>query len=105
MFGVHGAWWRIRLSREDVDAGELLILENLFRESFIARNGPAGAALYGAWAPDHGTFVLYFTPQTAVCARALFEIYSAETCEAPALAGFQWLYGDPVLASGYGVEF
>ncbi len=105
MSSNHGAWRRVQLSSEDVDAGELLILENLFRESFIARNGPQGAALYGAWAPDHAAFVLYFTPQTAACARALFKVYSAETCEPPILSGLRWLYGDPVLASGAGVEF
>ena len=105
MRGGQDAWWRIRLSREDVDAGELLVLENLFRECYIARNGPAGAALYGAWAPDRAAFLLYFTPQTKACARALFEIYSAEACEPPALARFRWLYGDPALAAGFGVEF
>lgn len=105
MSGTQDAWWRVRLTSEDVDAGELLILQNLFRESFIARNGPQGAALYGAWVPDHAAYVLYFTPQTAACARALFEIYAAEACEPPVLSGFRWLYGDPVLASGAGVEF
>lgn len=101
----HRTWRRVQLLSEDVDAGELLILENLFRESFIARNGPQGAALYGAWTPDRAAFVLYFTPQTAACARALFEIYSAEACEPPVLSGYRWLYGDPLLVSGVGVEF
>ncbi len=92
---AHAApWYRIRLSREEYDAGESLVVQGAFQESFVARNGPRGAALYGAWDPDGGCFDLYFTPQTRVCARALFKAYAAEPCEPPPITRLQLIYGD-----------
>lgn len=87
-------WYRIRLSREECEGGEFVIVQYAFRETFIARNGPRGAALYVEWEPGGRGCLLYFTPQTAACARALFRIYGAEPCEAPRTGRLQLIYGD-----------
>lgn len=104
MTGTIAPWYRIRISREEYDAGELLVVQGVFQQSFIARNGPRGAALYGAWDRDGACFALYFTPQTRACARALFKAYAAELCEPPSMSRLQWICGDttPVMR---GIEF
>lgn len=98
-------WYCIRLSREEYEAGDSCVIQAVFQESFIARNGPRGAALYGAWDKEGKSFVLYFTPQTRACARALLKGYSAEPCEPPQMARLELICGDETRSTGQGFEF
>ncbi|MCU0733991.1 MAG: hypothetical protein MUF20_00515 [Methylotetracoccus sp.] len=104
MTGTVAPWYRIRLSREEYDAGESFLVQGVFQASFTARNGPRGAALYGAWDRDGFFFNLYFTPQTRACARALFQAYSAEPCDPPPISRLELIWGDTTRIAR-GVEF
>lgn len=98
-------WYRIRLSRNDYNAGEPILVQGVFYESFIARNGPSGAALYGVWDHDGSAFNMYFTPQSWTCCRALFRVYSAEPCEPPPIGRLKLICGDASRPALQGVEF
>ena len=98
-------WHCIRLPRDDYAAGESDVVTAVFRAGFIARNGPQGAALFGGWAADRQSFLLYFTPAARCCAEALLRAYSAEPCSQPAIASVEWLSGDHDVRVGQMFEF
>jgi len=102
---IPAPWYRILLSRGEYEAGESDLVRAVFQETFIARNGPAGAALFGGWAEDGKSFLLYFTPSARACARALFQAYCAEPCGPPAMLSVNWMAGDQGRVSGQGFEF
>lgn len=91
---MNATWHCIRLSREDYDAGESAVLQGVFYASFVAKNGPRGAALYGAWDHDGRAVTLYFTPESWECARVLFLAYSAKPCASPRTDRLEWICGD-----------
>lgn len=99
------SWHRIRLSKLDVESGEIDIVRAVFRGAFVMRNGPRGAALYGRWADGGDSYLLYFSPLAGRCSEALFKVYAAEPCEPPDPKGLEWLYGDPSPPARYALAF
>lgn len=98
-------WYRIQLSKADVESGESELVRSAFRGAYIALNGPRGAALYGGWGEGDETYRLYFTPNAHRCARSLLKAYAGEACDPPDVRRLDWLYGDPDLGAGYGMAF
>ncbi len=87
-------WYRIRLTREEVDGGELEILRGAFRDVYIARNAPRGMALLGAWHEASQRYLIYCTPAAVRHVRPLLDAYSAVR-EAPRYPrALDWLCGD-----------
>lgn len=105
MSSLPQSWYRIDLSRDEVESGESEIVRAAFRGAYIARNGPRGAALYGGWGEDGSTYRLYFTPSAHRCARSLLQAYAGQACDPPNPRRLDWLYGDPDFQAGYGVAF
>lgn len=76
-------WHCIRLTREEYLAGELEILAGAFRAAYVAHNGPAGMALFGAWSDDESSYRVYATPAAERPLRALLDAYSAKQEKPP----------------------
>ncbi len=71
-------WYRIPLTRDEYDSGELEILQGAFHEAYVARNAPKGMALLGAWNEPRTEYWVYCTPASTRHIRPLLEAYSAE---------------------------
>ena len=71
-------WYRIKLSREEYESGELEILQGAFREAYIASNAPWGMALFGIWDDDGLHYLVYVTPASVRYMMPLLDAYSAE---------------------------
>jgi hypothetical protein len=92
----HPAWYRIRLSRDQYEGGEVGVIQGAFRACYIAGNGPRGMAMLGAFEREEGgVYSVYFTPPSLPHVRALVRAYSAEPDAAPARRGLTLIYGDP----------
>lgn len=76
-------WHCIRLSRQEVEAGEVEILRGAFRAAYLSRNGPRGMALYGGWSEDGEAYLIYATPVTERYLRPILEAYSAKPEDPP----------------------
>jgi len=76
-------WHYIRLSQEEVQTGELDILKGAFRSAYVARNGPRGMALFGAWDEDGLTYRVYATPASERYLRPILDAYSAKQEDPP----------------------
>lgn len=92
-------WYRIRLSREECSGGAVEVLFGVFRACYLAANGPAGMALWGAADPSgHGAYELYLTPASLPHVRALIRTYAAAPVPRPDRSNLVLLYGDPAEA-------
>jgi hypothetical protein len=90
-------WYRIRLSRDEYEGGEVGVIQGAFQRIFIARNAPRGMAMLGARADGGEAYFVYFTPDSLPHARALVEAYSAEPHEPPPSRGLALIFGDAPL--------
>ncbi len=88
-------WHCIELSREEVQSGELDVLRGAFRAAFIARNGPRGMALFGAWSEDGLSYRVYASPASERHLRPILDAYSAKPQDPPRnLRGLDFIGGD-----------
>lgn len=87
-------WYRITLSREDYESGELAVLQGAFQEAYVARNAPRGMALFGIWSDDRTAYFAYLTPDSVPHVRPLLEAYSAEPVDPPDPSRLSLIFGD-----------
>jgi hypothetical protein len=87
-------WYRITLSRQEFEAGELAILQGAFQEAYIARNAPAGMALFGMWNDERSAYFVYVTPRSVPHVRPLLDAYSAEALDPPDRSRLSLIFGD-----------
>lgn len=87
-------WYRIRLTREEVESGELEILRGAFRDVYIARNAPRGMALLGTWHEPSNRYLVYCTPTAVRHVRPLLDAYSAVRDEPRHPRGLTLICGD-----------
>jgi hypothetical protein len=98
-------WHRIKLTRQEYESGELAILMGSFRAAYIARNGPKGMAMFGCWADDETSYLVYTTPKAARHILPLLSAYSAAISDKPDNAALALIYGDESGLSSFEVSF
>ena len=87
-------WYRITLSRQEYESGEMAIFKGAFLEAYIACNGPRGMALFGTWNDDETRYFLYTTPSAMPHIRPLLEAYSAEPLAPSNRSRLSLIFGD-----------
>ena len=98
-------WHRITLSRQEYESGELAVLMGAFRAAYVARNGPAGMAMYGNWGDDGSSYLVYTTPESVRHITPLLDAYSATQIDKPDPACLSLIYGDETEPSSFGFGF
>ncbi|WP_347988723.1 hypothetical protein [Methylomonas sp. AM2-LC] len=88
------SWYRITLSRQEYESGEMAIFFGAFRAAYISRNGPKGMAMFGGWADDNACYFVYTTPRSVRHIAPILDAYSAKQIEMPNNARLSWIYGD-----------
>jgi len=88
------SWYRIRLSRDEYESGEVAVIRGTFRRIYIARNGPKGMAMLGTESDDGEAYFIYFTPESLPHARVLVKAYSAEPHAPPLLHRLSLIFGE-----------
>jgi len=91
-------WHHIRLTREEVEEGEVDVIRGVFMQLYFVRNAPSGMALLGE--PEAGGYSLYLTPPSIPHAQVIIRIYSAVPGEPPRARRLTLIAGDPA-AEGY----
>lgn len=99
------SWRRIKLSRQEYESGEMLILLGAFRAAYIARNGPEGMAMFGCWADDGTCYFVYTTPKSARHIIPLLDAYSATRIDKPDPLSLSLIYGDESGISSFEIGF
>lgn len=99
------SWHRITLSRQEYESGEAHVLMGAFRAAYIARNGPAGMAMFGGWSDDGTAFLVYTTPSSVRHITPLLDAYSARQIAMPAQSGISLIYGDELGFSSCEIGF
>ncbi|MBP1151739.1 MULTISPECIES: hypothetical protein [unclassified Methylocaldum] len=87
-------WYRIRLTRDEYEGGEVAVIRGTFRRIYIARNGPKGMAMYGTESDDETAYFVYFTPESLPHVRVLIKAYSAEPHAPPPLRRLSLIFGE-----------
>ncbi|NJA04378.1 MULTISPECIES: hypothetical protein [Methylomonas] len=98
-------WHRIALTRHEYESGEIGVLFGSFRAAFIAKNGPAGMAMFGHWTEDGERYFVYLSPAAGRYIVPLLMAYSAHPTGAPDPAGLTLLYGDETSRSAFMAGF
>ena len=88
------SWYRITLSREEYESGEIAVLMGAFRAAYVARNGPEGMAMFGCWTDDETRYFVYTTPKSVRHIVPLLDAYSANRIDTPDLSCSSLIYGD-----------
>lgn len=88
-------WYRIRLSRDEYEGGEVGVILGAFQQIYIASNGPKGMAIFGAEEHDGGGYRIYFTPASFPRVSALLNAYSAVPETELPRRGLKLLGGEP----------
>ena len=86
------SWYHLRFSAEEVAAGKVASLKEVFSAAFSAAGGPRAMALFRKDAADCGVD-LFFTPDCGTFAAPFLEQCGAAPCEGPSLVGLQLLVG------------
>jgi hypothetical protein len=87
-------WYRIRLSRDEYESGEVAVIRGTFRRIYIARNGPKGMAMYGTESDDGQAYDVYFTPESLPHVPVLVKAYSAELHAPPHIRRLSLIFGE-----------
>lgn len=88
-------WYRIRLSRDEYEGGEVGVIQGAFQQIYIASNAPEGMAMLGARDDESGGYCIYFTPPSLPHVRALVQAYSAVPQEPSSRARLALIFGNP----------
>ncbi len=98
-------WYRIILSRQEYESGELAVLMGAFRAAYVARNGPEGMAMFGTWNDDGTSYLVYTSPRSVRHITPLLDAYSAIQIDNPDQSGLSLIYGDESESSSFGFGF
>jgi hypothetical protein len=88
------SWYRITLSRQEYESGEVSLLMGAFRAAYIAKNGPEGMAMLGGWNEDGSDYLVYTSPRAARYIIPLLDAYSAKKTNTPDMSSLSLIYGD-----------
>lgn len=88
-------WYRIRLSRDEYEGGEVGVIRGAFQQIYIAHNAPEGMAMLGTDDADSGGYYVWFTPRSLPHARALVLAYSGVAERPPSVRRLDLLCGNP----------
>jgi hypothetical protein len=88
-------WYRIRLSRDEYEGGEVGVIQGAFQQIYIASNAPKGMAMLGSKDDDSEGYCVYFTPPSLPHVRALLKAYSAVPHAPPARRDLALIFGNP----------
>ena len=98
-------WYRISLSRHEYESGEIDVLLGVFHAAYVAKNGPAGMAMFGCWSDDGATYLVYTTPNAARFIVPILAAYSGKPIPMPERSMLSLLYGDETSQSAFAYEF
>ncbi len=99
------SWHRIALSRQEFESGEMAVLLGAFRAAYVARNGPAGMAMFGCWTDDGARYFVYTTPESVRHITPLLDAYSAHRIDMPDSSCLSLIYGDESGLSSFEIGF
>lgn len=99
------SWYRIILSRQEYESGELHLLLGAFRAAYVARNGPEGMAMWGSWADDGTCYFVYTTPRSVRYITPLLDAYSANQIDKPDTSCLSLIYGNESGLSSFEIGF
>lgn len=88
------SWHRITISRQEYESGEIALLLGVFRSAYVARNGPEGMAMFGCWADDGASYLVYTTPSSVRHIAPLLDAYSAIRTDMPDTSRLSLIFGD-----------
>ena len=97
-------WYRIRLTRDEYEGGEVGVIQSAFQQIYFASNGPAGMAMLGEKDAEGG-YCVWFTPRSEPRVQALVKAYSAVAAEPLAWRRLAVLFGNPEGANWVTREF
>ena len=88
-------WMKIRLTTEQIVAGEVDRVQNAFDQLFIAHHSPHAALLLGRGEADDD-YELFFSPQATELAAPMLGTMGAQPCSPPPRDGTALVIGDRV---------
>ena len=86
-------WKRVLLTRDDINAGKDIRLQDAFQQAFLAAGGPKAAAMFQN-DPSHDEYGFYFSPAAVEIFAATLEAFNARECGAPPRDGSSLSFGD-----------
>jgi hypothetical protein len=89
-------WYKIVLTKKQVENGEIKNLHQNFRDFFYEVQNPSDMGLFAGSPLENGEIPFYLTPACEKPAKGLISQYSGKTCEKPKKLPFE-----PTLAIGY----
>ena len=86
------SWMRVLLTRDDVNAGKHIRLQDAFEQVFLTTVAPKEAAMFEN-DPSVDEYGYYFSPEAAEIFAATLDEFNASQCDAPPRAGTSLLVG------------
>ncbi len=87
------SWKRVLLTRDDINAGKHIRLQDAFQQTFLAAGGPKAAAMFQN-DPSDDEYGYYFTPAAVEIFSAALGTLTATECDAPPHAKTSLLFGE-----------
>ena len=87
------SWKRVLLTRDDINAGKHIRLQDAFGQAFLAAGGPKAAAMFQN-NPSDDEYGFYFTPAAVEIFAATLGEFDASECDAPPRAETSLLFGE-----------
>jgi hypothetical protein len=87
------SWKRVLLTRDDINAGKHIRLQDDFEQAFLAAGGPKAAAMFQN-DPSDDEYGFYFTPAAVEIFSAALGTLNATECDAPPRAKTSLLFGE-----------
>ena len=86
-------WKRVLLTRDDINAGKHIRLQDAFEQAFLAAGGPKAAAMFQN-DPSDDEYGFYFTPAAVEIFSVALGTFTATECDAPPRAKTSLLFGE-----------
>ena len=86
------SWKRVLLTRDDINAGKHIRLQDAFEQAFLAAVAPKDAAMFEN-DPNHDEYGYYFSPAAADIFGVTLAAFNASESHAPPLADTSLLVG------------
>ncbi len=87
------SWMRVMLTRDDINAGKHIRLQDAFEQVFLAAGRPKAAAMFQN-DPSDDEYGYYFSPEAARIFAATLGEFKASECDAPPRAKTSLLFGE-----------
>ena len=87
------SWKRVLLTRDDINAGKHIRLQDAFQQAFLAAGGPRAAAMFQN-DPSDDEYGYYFSPEAVGIFSPTLGAFDASECGAPPRAETSLLFGE-----------